>query len=846
MFNLFKWLLFLAVSGLILFLAIMPRVHPTSAISQLASEQEVIERSEAFIEQAGYSVGNLTPFIVFRESKSLISHQIHHLGKREVYRLIQEGMLHFVPSMYWEVQWTDLNRPGGRGNAFGGIMAPGGELAFKTTHSPDGAVQAFQMEDRSPDEELAREISLSFIFQFEMESSPIQRSDPLSTSSRLPEVRDTDLGKKTTRESLDSLLYGTVWKSKLISVDSLHISENDSLFKSTFYLSPEAPVFGHSIQTTATINSLGNLVSLDSEALLAIEEEKEVESISVFLRIFFLMLILILVIILFIRRVFHRLVDLKTATLYAGIAIFLLIVHLIYICIQMNIFDSIQADFQYLLMLGVIIIFVAFVLSLFVFLFAGLGESMTREFQTDKLTTLSLLRLGYFRKKILGHSIITGVLSVFFLLGVTSVVYVLFPSIYLNSVPENVFFSHSYLSSFWQLISKSIFWTFFIGACIYASFISWLGKLTNSTSFILFAGGLAFALTSSHGIQTEGMVTDLIFWILPGMAVTWVFLKYDLLAFLISLFFFKVIWCLADVMFVAGSPDILLAGSAFSLISVFLITGLWLAKYGYEHKHISEITPAYIHQIARQQKVQRELEIAREVHQTFLPDDLPSPEGLSVHAVCQAAFDVGGDYYDAIQIDDHRLAFVIGDVSGKGIQAAFYMTMVKGIFQSLVKEIPDPIPLLTRMNRLFYDNAQRGSFISLCYGLLDIKKGELRLVRAGHNPAAYIPVNGSAKLLRTHGIAIGLTKDETFEQSLEESVILMSKGDTIVFYTDGVTETINYQQEMFGESRLLESLADNKNKTTEDTIYELLDRLHRFSAGRKAADDMTLLAVRLD
>ena len=123
--------------------------------------------------------------------------------------------------------------------------------------------------------------------------------------------------------------------------------------------------------------------------------------------------------------------------------------------------------------------------------------------------------------------------------------------------------------------------------------------------------------------------------------------------------------------------------------------------------------PSYIQELAQEERMKGELEIAYEVQASFLPRRMPMVEGLDLAAMCLPALEIGGDYYDFVELEKGRLAVVIGDVSGKGIQAAFYMTLVKGFFQTLCRMIDSPAELLRRLNVLFCENVPRGTFISM-------------------------------------------------------------------------------------------------------------------------------------
>ncbi|MFQ5571874.1 MAG: PP2C family protein-serine/threonine phosphatase, partial [Rhodothermales bacterium] len=167
-------------------------------------------------------------------------------------------------------------------------------------------------------------------------------------------------------------------------------------------------------------------------------------------------------------------------------------------------------------------------------------------------------------------------------------------------------------------------------------------------------------------------------------------------------------------------------------------------------------------QIERE-RLSRELAIAKEVQHKLLPHRLPSLEGVSLAASSVSAHEVGGDYYDFVQLDDHRLAFIVGDVSGKGTSAAFYMAEMQGVFQSVSFLAPDPLDFLTHANRALASSLERNVFISVIYGVLDLQKEELLLARAGHCPAATISLTGEARYLRSQGLGLGLDRGSLFQ-----------------------------------------------------------------------------------
>jgi phosphoserine phosphatase RsbU/P len=812
----YTWLLVPALLGLLLFLLLMPWSHPPSNLTDLAGKQSTIDESRRFLEKSGFDSGTLEPFIVFHSNDELLNRQIAHFGKKKLSEFIRNGFLRFIPSYYWQVAWIDTGEHEDVTITMESYRQPFGAIIFRTVHSPDGAIIRFHMDHHRIGTGLRQ------TDRFTPDILPGQ-----------PEFSD-----------LKPLLRGTVWDNYMMSVDTTYRSEQQGERLRNVVLLPHAEIFEHLPRVTVSVNADGYLHAIDQEVLIGGEAGTDAGSPDGFIRVIFFIIALLLLITLFVRRIFHRLVDMHSATVYGVIAAILFLLYLVQMMFQSSAFLYMDQQLLQIFALVLIIIVVSVFFGIFIFMLTGLGESLSREVWPDKITSLSLLRLGYLDSSALGNSLASGVLGGFAYLGLAALMYTLTDRSYLNLLDDQLFYADSYLFPAWQILIRNLFWTILVTSGIFACLLSWIGINKNNTLLLLVSGGIAFTLISSHQITTPDTPLVILFWLVPGIAATGFFIRQDLLAQIFAVFVFLIMWTTVDGRVVPESPDALLAWSILVFTFLLLGGGIVLTEYGKRYGHLPELTPGYIMEIAREQRVERELEIAHQVHQSFLPVHLPALEGMEVSASCHAAFDVGGDYYDVIQVDDHRMAFVIGDVSGKGIQAAFFMTMVKGIFQSLAKEIPEPVPLLTRMNRLFYDNARRGSFISLCYGLLDVRNGSLQYVRAGHNPAILLrAADTKAEVLRSGGLAIGLTKTDDFENSLTVVSANLKQGDSLVFYTDGVTEALNANGQMYGEDRLLAEISKNQGLSAQQLLDQLTATVNRFTGSTPLNDDMTMVIV---
>lgn len=245
-----------------------------------------------------------------------------------------------------------------------------------------------------------------------------------------------------------------------------------------------------------------------------------------------------------------------------------------------------------------------------------------------------------------------------------------------------------------------------------------------------------------------------------------------------------------------------------------------------------------------QERIKRELEIAQEVQQKLLPAEMPTVEGFQIDGICIPAQEVGGDYYDFFLLDKGHLGIVIADVSGKGTSASFYMAEMKGMMTSLTAMYTSPKKLLTELNRRLYNSLEKKVFVTMIYGVLNVKRRNFVFARAGHNSLLQLTANGASKFITPAGIGLGLDAGELFEESLVEQTIRLEKSDTILLYTDGITEAMNDKREMFGEERLLGIVSSNGSLTAVELKERIFNEIESFGNGAKQHDDLTLVILR--
>ncbi len=242
------------------------------------------------------------------------------------------------------------------------------------------------------------------------------------------------------------------------------------------------------------------------------------------------------------------------------------------------------------------------------------------------------------------------------------------------------------------------------------------------------------------------------------------------------------------------------------------------------------------------QRLAREMELAHEVQMSLLPSQTPEAPGLEIATLSMPAMDVGGDYFDIIPLGGDRTGFIIADVSGKGIGAAFHMAELKGIFQTLARMMRSPKRMLMDANDVIYHNWDRSQFVSLAYAVIDIKWRMLELTRAGHEPVLLLR-EGQLLPLEPAGLALGLTKTADFAEKIEEMPYRLLKGDKLVFYTDGLTEATNPEQEAYGDERLRQLLLTIAEQPPKAIIQQVKEALHAFAGDGQQFDDVTMIVV---
>ncbi len=249
----------------------------------------------------------------------------------------------------------------------------------------------------------------------------------------------------------------------------------------------------------------------------------------------------------------------------------------------------------------------------------------------------------------------------------------------------------------------------------------------------------------------------------------------------------------------------------------------------------------------RDEKMDRELERAREIQAQLLPKSIPHPDGFEIAAQYVPAEEVGGDYYDVIELPDGRVAMLVADVSGKGISAAMVMVMARTVFHAVAPYAPDAKQLVVQAAASIARDLPGGIFLSLACGVLDPKTAKISIVNAGHMPPKHWTLMDGKPLVTdidVAGGAIGLVKGPIFERALRDVTFTLQPEEQLVFYTDGVNEAMDGKNEEYGDKKLHLAVKKNGGSTAEEMAQGILDSVLYHRGDAPASDDITILAVR--
>jgi serine phosphatase RsbU (regulator of sigma subunit)/putative methionine-R-sulfoxide reductase with GAF domain len=245
-------------------------------------------------------------------------------------------------------------------------------------------------------------------------------------------------------------------------------------------------------------------------------------------------------------------------------------------------------------------------------------------------------------------------------------------------------------------------------------------------------------------------------------------------------------------------------------------------------------------EMVARERLETEVDLARQIQRTFLPEALPRRPGWELAFRWETAREVGGDFYDVVELPGGRLGLFIADVSDKGMPAALFMALTRTLFRAAVAEGISPAEGLRRMNDLLVPDTRSGMFVTAVYGVLDPASCEFTYANAGHNPPLWIRNQAGIEKLSRTSIAIGVVESA----AVAEKTITFGQGDSLLLYTDGLTEAFSPSGQLFGEGRLLDTVRASAGTSAEALLESIQGSLREFVDPLPLSDDLTMLVLR--
>jgi len=795
----YHWLLLAAVAlmGLLIFVLTAPRIFSPFPRHISLNRAEAIRRAGQHLQLFGFQPGEYRVHSTLEVRRDLIQYIENQFKPAE-----RDSALHRLPAYSWQVRWSrpenDELLPGATHDLF--------PAAFKTV---------FMQIDLYGK-------PISFWTEVEKESIGVNLS---AFQARM--IADSALARALGPE-VDDYIFAKTSSSIL-----------DSHTEHLFTYNCKELVCGLEQQLNVVVS--GELVSkfarqYNPPSYSSWQKERFVQTIPFFLLLISLCIVFIVQLI---RKLRTDSINFRYAIGPAVTASALTIL--------MIVLEPGMNDFYALLMSSLLS---GFFVGVAMFLAVAVGESNARTLTGDKLLHFDAMLRGQVRHRSLATALLHGSAFGFGLAGLvalTMAIASLFGPISIASLCAELGRDASsvpFVVSFIRVITEVLWYQLAIVLALLPLFIKSVPR--SSWVVILFALVIALGLHMEMKLPSEPLVVNLIVGFLIMMTFALIFIRYDLVTVVTTHFTFALLF--------AAAPLLLLGHPTFWYSGLFLLLPLaaiaafavWAWPVYMSREQLRNFLPRQAVKIVENERLKRELEIASRVQMSFLPKQTPRLEGLEISSTCLPASEVGGDYYDFIEMGEGRLGFAIGDVSGKGVSAAFYMTLTKGFLRSLSRTTWSPAQVMIEMNKLFYQNVERGHFISLIFGTLDLRSRKLTFARAGHDPIFWYRASQERlERLLPPGIALGLEPGEIFSEIIREQTIDLEPGDLFVLYTDGFSEAMNEYANEFSEERLAQSIKRLAGLPTDEILAKIRTQVAHFVGHTPQHDDMTMIVMRV-
>lgn len=835
--------------------------HPFTFGEIERSKDQIIEQADVVLQnnQYQYQFQAIFPSAEFQASAGVIDSLQKKWGSKEFKERVQASeFLSDLPLLSWEIEGYN-GQEAERGVQIAMRLSTTGELvSFKAEnelisqqrpYNRDAIRYVLEAQVQNYTRSLEDSLISGLTSYQHLNTETSSDGQSAGIIERLRQLRGSEEDVVYTNRNIwklaDYYLERTVWNNFELQRDTVQLLDEAGIRFARVTFGAQDSVSGVAVDLTMDVLPAGSLKSLDYELAPTISEPDEtytqvIESTSLFVLLVFGIWLLFI----FYLRIKARAIDTRPAMIIAVLAGFIIpgfwilqFVNDIGLVYGLAGTNEIINSLMVLAVIGAMSAVGFFVIT-------AVSDSITRQYWPEKLKTWDLVRRGLIVNKPVGWGIINAIAIGGILAGIFALCLSFVPTSYLSAntgfISDNFFLPS--LANLMVTISLVL-------VVVISAFLIMGNQIKGVVSkqwIIPLLSALLFCLLDILPVNIEPDLCDRIMRTMIGFMLGYFYVRYDFLTIVFGFFVFLNLVTTSKGWVIPGSPD----ANTFYLFLLVLITFLFLGVYfilkGQDRKELPEYVPAYIEEQAKEQRLKQELSIARVVQQTFLPSKIHHLPGIDIAGICIPAQETGGDYYDMISLGQQRTAIAIGDVSGKGIRAAFYMTFTKGVLHSLSALILSPVELLNQLNRLFKENATRGTFISMIYGILEADKRQFTFARAGHNPMLVVRSNGNTEWLKPDGVGIGITDSDNFIRCTQEATLKLKEGDVVILYTDGITETLNSGGHFYGEDQL-ERLVKGVRKASSEKILEIIiNDVNEFKGIAKQHDDMTLVIIKAD
>ena len=866
-FTRYDWyLVIVALVGLLILAIVTPYVQDATDLNSRVDEEQAISDATEFLSTIGYGISNHESRAYVNRRTSILNSLNQDFSKDEIQQAYELNPGLGIPTYYYSVVFkpigsnalnlseiADIVTAGDEENAAklvtGGFFEQvtveldllGKPIGFNITGINDSSSTSINYNAyinalgvQIPDSINSEQIG----FRGRSDNENLESEDePLYTITR-------DQSEQLAKYYLKNMYWGLAQFDSLANGKTVEIDDDS---RATFTYYSENQILNRILELRISVDVLGNLHSISSEYVDG-ERNRIVFSrnrISETTGIWILVLLIGIALIVLIRRFSRGLLDAqpsKIDALFGAIALFIFLV--------LNNTGVLARDEPLGFLQILSMIAPAFFGSLggwvLIFFLSVYASSLSHEVWPQKLKQINLIRKGYLVNQPVGMTLIRSVLYGVSLAAIMTAFALLLPIKGILWTESRVFLSDQVLLSSIHLIASSIFSLILIMFILLLGVAAIAHRRFKSAWVTIGIITIFWAVSGLIAIDFIDQTSTILLLLVVGVSMGFIFWRHGPVLALLTFLVAEIMWIFFGGIYISGNPD-LLNLLVLGLFPVGLIVfGLVGIKSDITSEELPDYTPLYLVELANRERMVQELKIARQVQLSFLPDSTPEIPGLEIAANCFAATEVGGDYYDFQLYPDQKFGVVIGDVSGKGIQAAFFMTLIKGFTKSLADGFREPNKFLPRINSLFYDNSKRGTFISMIYGLFDVQNRTFRFARAGHNPLILVKSSSKkAEMIDSRGLAIGMISDARFDDTLESVDLALEAGDMIILYTDGYTEAMSQSHKLYGDDRLLNVVRKNIGSSAKKMLEAINSDVRTFTGATVQSDDMTMVIIRV-